>query len=115
MLDNSARYSSIALAKEIESPENPEGLEKRVALIPSDVGLLVQAGIKVYVECGAGDGVGFSDDEYLKHNAIMQTAEQIYVNKSLIIKFKGPALASVEQIREGCTLFCMTHVFLPSQ
>ncbi|SGZ03519.1 Putative uncharacterized protein [Moritella viscosa] len=109
MLDNSARYSSIALAKEIESPENPEGLEKRVALIPSDVGLLVQAGIKVYVECGAGDGVGFSDDEYLRHSAIMQTAEQIYVNKSLIIKFKGPALASVEQIREGCTLFCMAH------
>ncbi|MCJ8352073.1 alanine dehydrogenase [Moritella sp.] len=109
MLDNSARYSSIALAKEIESPENPEGLEKRVALIPSDVGLLVQAGIKVYVECGAGDGVGFSDDEYLKNNAIMQTAEDIYVNKSLIIKFKGPALASVEQMSEGCTLFCMAH------
>ncbi|WP_041394502.1 alanine dehydrogenase [Photobacterium profundum] len=106
---NSPRYSSIALVKEIESPENPGGLEKRVALVPSDVGQLVQAGIKVYVECGAGDGVGFSDEEYLKNNAIMQTAEQIYKDKALIIKFKGPALSSIEQMSEGCTLFCMAH------
>jgi len=109
MSENSARYSSIALVKEIESPENPGGLEKRVALIPSDVGRLVEAGIKVYVERGAGDGVGFSDDEYVVNNAIMQTAEQIYVNKSLIIKFKGPALTSIEQMNAGCTLFCMAH------
>jgi len=103
------RYPSIALVKEIESPENPGGLEKRVALIPSDVGELVKAGIKVYVESGAGDGVGFSDDEYLKSNATMQTAEQIYRDKSLIIKFKGPALSSIEQMKEGSTLFCMAH------
>ncbi|MCJ8293963.1 MAG: alanine dehydrogenase [Colwellia sp.] len=104
-----SRYSSVALVKEIESPENPGGLEKRVALVPSDVGQLVAAGIKVYVEMGAGEGVGFSDEEYLKNNAIMQTAEQIYKDKALIIKFKGPALASIEQMSEGCTLFCMAH------
>ena len=104
-----SRYSSIALVKEIESPENPGGLEKRVALVPSDVGQLVASGIKVYVEVGAGEGVGFSDDEYLKNNAIMQTAEQIYKDKALIIKFKGPALASIEQMTESCSLFCMAH------
>lgn len=103
------RYSSIALVKEIESPENPGGLEKRVALVPNDVGQLVKAGIKVYVETGAGEGVGFCDDEYLNNNAIMQTAEKIYKNKALIIKFKGPALSSIEQMSEGCTLLCMAH------
>ena len=103
------RYSSIALVKEIESPENPGGLEKRVALVPNDVGQLVQAGIQVYVEIGAGEGVGFSDEAYLQNNAIMQTAEQIYKDKELIIKFKGPALASIEQMSEGCTLLCMAH------
>ena len=102
-------YSSIALVKEIESPENPGGLEKRVALIPSDVGQLVKAGITVYVEMGAGENVGFSDDEYLKNNAVMQTAKQIYKDKALIIKFKGPALSSIEQMNEGCTLLCMAH------
>jgi alanine dehydrogenase len=61
---SSRNFSSIALAKEIESPENPGALEKRVALVPTDVGRLTQAGIKVYVEYGAGEGVGFSDHEY---------------------------------------------------
>ncbi|MEH6578814.1 MAG: hypothetical protein V7731_17265 [Amphritea sp.] len=109
MTVSSPRFSSIALVKEIESPENPGAMEKRVALVPSDVGKLSQAGIKVYVEYGAGEGVGFSDSEYQKNNAIMQTAEQIYRDKELIIKFKGPSLSSIEQMREGCTLFCMAH------
>ena len=104
-----ARYCSLALVKEIESPENPGALEKRVALVPSDVGRLVKSGIKVYVEYGAGDGVGFSDDEYLKHHAIMQTADQIYKDKALIIKFKGPALSSIKEMKEGTTLLCMAH------
>lgn len=104
-----SRYTSVALVKEIESPENPGGLEKRVALVPSDVGQLVEAGITVYVEIGAGEGVGFSDEEYLKNNAVMQTAEQIYKDKSLIIKFKGPSLSSIKQMSEYCTLLCMAH------
>jgi len=103
------RYSSIALVKEIESPENPGGLEKRVALIPDDVGRLVQAGIKVYVEQGAGEGISFTDDDYLKNGATMQTADQIYLDKALIIKFKGPSIASIENMSESCTLFCMAH------
>ncbi len=102
-------FSSIALAKEIESPENPGALEKRVALVPADIGRLTQAGIKVYVEYGAGEGVGFSDAEYEQNNAIMQPSEQLYRDKELIIKFKGPSLSSIEEMREGCTLFCMAH------
>ncbi len=102
-------FSSIALVKEIESPENPGALEKRVALIPDDVGLLTKAGVKVYVEHGAGEGVDFSDEEYQKNNAIMQSAEQIYKDKQLIIKFKGPSLASIKQMQRGSTLFCMAH------
>ncbi len=105
----SRHFSSIALAKEIESPENPGALEKRVALVPADIGRLTQAGIKVYVEYGAGEGVGFSDREYEQNNAIMQTPEEIYRDKEIIIKFKGPSLSSIEEMREGCTLFCMAH------
>ena len=50
-------FKTIAVAKEIESPENPGALEKRVALIPSDVKKLVDHGVRVSVETGAGDGV----------------------------------------------------------
>lgn len=109
MPENSTRYTSIALVKEIESPENPGGLDKRVALVPSDVGRLAKYGVKVYVENGAGEGVGFSDSEYIDNNAIMQNEEQIYKDKELIIKLKGPSLLSIKEMKKGCTLLCMAH------
>ena len=104
-----SNFKSIALVKEIESPENPGGLEKRVALIPSDVGELTKQGIQVFVEYGAGEGVGFSDEEYQDNNATMQTADEIYIDKELIIKFKGPSIDSINLMKSGCTLFCMAH------
>ena len=109
MTSSSRNFSSLALAKEIESPENPGALEKRVALVPADIGRLTQTGIKVYVEYGAGEGVGFSDGEYRQNHAIMQTPREIYRDRELIVKLKGPSLASIEEMREGCTLFCMAH------
>lgn len=103
------KFENIALVKEIESPENPQGLEKRVALIPEDVKKLVSYGIKVYVEYGAGLGVDFRDEEYLEAGALMQNSDEIYKNKDMIIKFKGPSLDSISSMKEGCTLFCMAH------
>ena len=105
----SIKFKNVALVKEIESPENPDGLEKRVALTPIDVGLLVEAGIKVFVEYGAGLGVGFKDEEYLNNGAILEKAEKIYKNKDMIIKFKGPSLESISDMENYCTLFCMAH------
>ena len=105
----SIAFKNVALVKEIESPENPGGLEKRVALTPEDVGQLTAAGVNVFVEYGAGLGVGFEDDEYLNNGAVMQNADAIYKDKEMIIKFKGPSLDSISQMKRGCTLFCMAH------
>jgi len=102
-------FKNIALVKEIESPENPGGLEKRVALTPTDVGQLTAVGVNVFVEYGAGLGVDFEDEEYLKNGALMQSADEIYHDKDMIIKFKGPSLDSISQMKRGCTLFCMAH------
>lgn len=109
MTNSSHGYQNIALAKEMESPENPGGLEKRVALVPSDVGTLVKQGINVFVEKGAGEGVDFSDDDYLENGASLQSASEIYQDKDLIIKFKGPSMESIASMKSGCTLFCMAH------
>ncbi len=105
----SGPFQSIAVARECESPENPGGLEKRVALVPDDVRALVAAGAEVAVEAGAGEGVGFSDDEYLDAGAHIEDAGAIYRDKDLLIKFKGPSMESIPQMRPGCTLFCMAH------
>ena len=104
-----ARFKTIAVVREIESPENPGGLEKRVSIVPEDVGRLVKAGAQVFVETAAGEGVGFSDAEYLASGATVQDAGEIYRGKDLIIKFKGPSLESISQMRAGCTLLCMAH------
>ena len=110
MTDKTAKkYQTIAIVRELESPENPGGLEKRVSIVPGDVEVLIQEGCSVFVERGAGCGVDFSDDEYVEAGATLQSPEEIYKDKDLIIKFKGPSLASIEQMREGCTLLCMAH------
>lgn len=102
-------FKSIGLAKEVESPENPGALEKRVALIPEDVKELTSEGYDVYVEEAAGEGVGFSDAEYEKAGAIIQSHDDLYLNKDLLIKFKGPAIEDVYRMEKGSTLFCMAH------
>jgi alanine dehydrogenase len=102
-------FKNIALVKEIESPENPGGLEKRVALTPEAVEQLTAVGVKVFVEYGAGLGVDFEDKEYLQNGAVMQKADEIYKDKDMIIKFKGPSLESISKMKKGCTLFCMAH------
>lgn len=102
-------YTTIGLARENESPENPGALEKRVALIPDDVQQLVKAGCKVSVEAGAGSGVGFSDEEYRAAGAEIASTEALYADKDLIIKFKGPAMQHIPLMRPGCALFCMAH------
>lgn len=109
MKNLSIAFKNVALVKETESPENPGGLEKRVALTPDDVGQLIAFGVKVSVEFDAGTGVGFEDDEYLKHGAMLQNADEIYKDKDMIIKFKGPSLDSISRMKKGCTLFCMAH------
>lgn len=102
-------FKIIGLAKEVESPENPGALENRVALIPKDVKQLVSAGCSVFVEEGAGEGVGFSNQEYLDAGAHLQKHEELYRGKDLIIKFKGPAMESIPLMAPGTTLFCMAH------
>ena len=100
---------TIGLVKEIESPENPGAMEKRVALIPDDVKTLVGAGIVVSVETGAGEGVDFSDAEYVAAGGIIETADEIYRDKDMLLKFKGPALDSIQAMKRGTILFCMAH------
>ncbi len=102
-------YKVIGLAKENESPENPGSLEKRVALIPNDVRKLTEAGCEVHVETGAGEGIGFKDDEYRKAGAEICSTKEVYAGKDLLIKFKGPAMEHIPLMKSGSTLFCMAH------
>lgn len=102
-------FKRIAIARECESPENPGAMEKRVALVPQDAAALLAAGCEVSLESGAGEGVGFADADYAALGIAIESADEIYRNKDMIIKFKGPSLESIPQMRPGTTLFCMAH------
>ncbi|MBT3981634.1 MAG: alanine dehydrogenase [Bacteriovoracaceae bacterium] len=104
------KFDKIALLKENESPENPGALEKRVALFPKEVALLAQECSEFFFEAGCGEKLGIADSEYIAAGAKIQSSDEIYADKDLMIKFKGPSLESIPLMKEGSTLFCMAHM-----
>ena len=87
----------------------PADWKSAFSVVPKDVEILVNNGCEVFVEKGAGLGVEFSDADYEGAGATLQTADEIYRDKDLIIKFKGPSLESIGAMEAGCTLLCMAH------
>lgn len=71
----------VAVLKETINGEN------RVILLPKDIEDLARK-YEVYVEKGAGEALGFSDNEYKKHGAIIKDKEYCWTNSDFIIKYK---------------------------
>ena len=73
----------VGIVKEIKNNEN------RVAIIPSSVKEFIRNGHEVLIECGAGLGSGFSDEEYKAAGATMvEKAEDVWNNIDLLYKVK---------------------------
>jgi alanine dehydrogenase len=100
----------LGLAAEHESPEDPAGAETRVALTPSAVGVLTEHGRSVAVEAGAGARMGFSDDDYRAAGAAIVGREELYRDREVVVKIKGPAHADLSSMGRGSLLICMAHV-----
>lgn len=94
----------IGVPKEIKNNEN------RVAVTPAGVRELVAAGHKVYVQATAGNGSGFSDNEYRAAGAVMlPTIEDIYAIAEMIVKVKEPIKPEYPLIRKGQVVFTYFH------
>ncbi|EAT12973.1 Re/Si-specific NAD(P)(+) transhydrogenase subunit alpha [Bermanella marisrubri] len=82
--------------------------ETRVALIPTGIQELLNAGFDVIVEQDAGEGAHFSDEEYRTCGAsIAPNAKSLYEQADIVIKVRQPLEDEVELIKEGTTLICM--------
>ena len=69
--------------------------ERRVALVPSDVPALVEAGWEVCVEAGSGAGSGFSDDAYRDAGAQIESDRGALVQDTqCLLKVRPPVLGS---------------------
>lgn len=94
----------IGIPKEIKNNEN------RVGMTPAGVKELVAHGHKLYVQATAGNGSGFSDDEYIAAGAtILPAIEDVYACAEMIIKVKEPIEPEYKLVRPGQLLFTYFH------
>jgi alanine dehydrogenase len=94
----------IGIPKEIKTNEN------RVSLIPAGAEALVSAGHTVFVEKAAGEGSGFSDEQYVAVGAkILNTADEVWKEAEMIIKVKEPIAVEWPRMRKGQVIFTYFH------
>lgn len=84
--------------------------ENRVALVPAGVEALVAAGHELFVEQGAGNGSGFTDEIYQAAGAtILPDADSVWRTADMIMKVKEPIEVEWPRMRAGQTIFTYFH------
>ena len=92
-------------------PKEVKDHEFRIALTPDAVKHLTSRGQVVLVEVGAGDGSGFSDDEYRKAGAqLIQSSNELFSQAQLIVKVKEPQPEEYSKLQPQHTLFTYLHL-----
>jgi alanine dehydrogenase len=95
----------IGVAKEIKVEEY------RVALTPAGVKDLVAHGHQVMVQQSAGEGSGFSDDEYRKMGAeVVPSAEEVWKRAQMVMKVKEPIPSEYGYLRADLILYTYLHL-----
>lgn len=91
-------------------PKEIKREEYRVGIIPAGVKELRRDGHTVLVEAEAGQGSGFSDDEYRTAGAEIVHKEALYEKADLIVKVKEPLLVEFDLLREKQVIFTFLHL-----
>ncbi len=85
--------------------------EYRVGLTPDNVMAFTAKGHTVYVETHAGEGAGFSDEEYKNAGAIIvNTPNEVFEQADMIVKVKEPEACEYDLLREGQILYTYLHL-----
>lgn len=85
-------------------PKETSFQERRVALTPDGVKLLVSRGHRVMVESNAGQGSNFSDNEYITAGAqVTSDAKEVY-EANILLKVAPPSLKEIGLMQNGQTL-----------
>jgi alanine dehydrogenase len=85
--------------------------EYRVAITPSGVRELVDAGHDVFVQRAAGEGSAIGDEEYEAQGAvILPTADEVFGRADLIVGVKEPQPDEVARLEPRHTLFTYLHL-----
>jgi alanine dehydrogenase len=92
-------------------PKEIKDNEYRVGLIPAVVRELTERGHSVFVETAAGQGAGFSDDDYRAAGGrVVAEAAEVFEAVELIVKVKEPLASERRLLRRGQTIFTYLHL-----
>ena len=95
----------VATIKEIKTHEY------RVGLTPNAVGAYKNAGHTVFVEKGAGEGSGYTDEQYVAAGAkILPSAGDVWAEADMIIKVKEPLKEEYNLVRKDQILYTYLHL-----
>jgi alanine dehydrogenase len=94
----------IGIPKEIKNNEN------RVALTPAGVAEFKKQRHTVYIQMGAGENSGFTDEAYKAAGAeLLPTIEEVYSIAEMIVKVKEPIASEYPLIKKDQLLFTYFH------
>lgn len=92
-------------------PKEIKDNEYRVGLTPAGVNAFTHSGHTVYVQKGAGEGSGISDEQYVKAGGeILDSADEIWQAGEMIVKVKEPVAREYPLMRENQLLFTYLHL-----
>ena len=95
----------------IGCPKEIKPQEFRVGLTPAAAQEAVANGHTVTVETAAGQGAGFTDEDYIAAGAkIAATAAEVFAAADMIVKVKEPQAVERKMLREGQLLFTYLHL-----
>lgn len=92
-------------------PKEIKNHEYRVGLTPASVAELTAQGHEVVVEALAGNGIDFSDRDYMDAGArILPNASEVFSAAEMIVKVKEPQPGEIAMLRPHHTLFTYLHL-----
>jgi alanine dehydrogenase len=95
----------------IGCPTEIKAREYRVGLTPESTGELIHAGHEVFIQAGAGLGIGADDEQYRRIGAtILPDAAAVFEAAEMIVKVKEPQLGEIAMLRPEQTLFTYLHL-----
>jgi len=99
------RVMIIGVPKEVKIGEN------RVGVVPAGAQALVDAGNRVLVQSGAGEGSGIPDEDFRSVGAeIVADAAAVWGSADMVVKVKEPIVNEFELLRPRLVLFTYLHL-----
>jgi alanine dehydrogenase len=99
------------IAMIIGVPKELKDHEYRVSVTPDGVRALCQAGHEVVVEPSAGDGSGYTDEQFRQAGArLAASKDALFKDSALILKVKEPQLSEIRLFRPGHVLLTYLHL-----